>query len=180
MLNRDGSVGDTMSLNEIIEIIPLTKKYLNDGITLVKSIFKDEGKSLRRELEASVDERKFSKYIKKYDRDMKSLEYFIALDKNEKVLGIIGLYSISKDFQDTYWLGWYCVDISERGKGIGKSLLDYAINVAKKRGKKYLCLFTSTDKNEAKAQKIYEKSGFFITKTVHKKGYDIIYRKKIL
>lgn len=173
-------MGDIMNLNKGINIIPLTKKYLNEGITLVKSTFEDEGRSLRKELEASVDEKKFSKYIKKYDREMKSIEYFIAVDKTEKVLGIIGLYSISKDFQDTYWLGWYCVDISERGKGIGKALLDYAINVAKKRRKKYLCLFTSTDKNEAKAQKIYDKNGFFITKTIHKKGYDIIYRKKIL
>lgn len=178
-----GGIEAAVNSNGFIDIIPLTVKHLNQGITLVKSTFKDEGKSLKRELEASVDEKKFAKYVKKYDRNTKSLEYFIAIDKgceNQKVLGIIGLYSINDDFKDTYWLGWYCVDISERGRGIGKALLNYAIALARKRGKKYLCLYTSTDENEAKAQKIYEEYDFFITKIIKKRGYKILYRKKIL
>lgn len=172
-----------MSLNESIYIIPLNEKYLSQGIRLVKSTFKDESKSLKTELKASVYENKFIEYIKKYDKDIKSLEYFVAVnktDKNHRVSGIIGLYSTNDDFQDTYWLGWYCVDMRQRGKGIGKALLDYVIDLARKREREYLCLYTSTDKNEAKAQKIYEAYGFTITKIVHKKGYKILYRKKIL
>lgn len=169
-----------MRLISGFEVVPLTKEFLEESIDLVESIFDDEGTSLRKELEASVDEKEFVKYVKRYDRNMKSLEYFIAIDKRYSVLGIIGLYSLKKDYKDTYWIGWYCVDENERGKGIGKELLEFVINMAKFREKKYLCLYTSTDNNEAKAQKIYEQYGFFITKVIHKKGYEILYRKKVL
>ncbi|MHC1682302.1 MAG: GNAT family N-acetyltransferase [Clostridiaceae bacterium] len=169
-----------MNLPKDVIIVPLTKTYLEQSINLVESTFDEEDMSLSKELEASVDEKKFAKYVKRYDKNMRTLEYFIAKDNNQRVIGIIGLYSLKKDYKDTYWIGWYCVDINERGKGIGKALLEFIITMAKYREKKYLCLYTSTDKNEAKAQKIYEQYGFFITKVIHKKGYEILYRKKIL
>ena len=78
------------------------------------------------------------------------------------------------------WIGWFCVHKKYRGRGIGVALLNYSIEVAKERGKRYLSLYTSTDKNEAEAQVLYELNGFYITKRIYKKGYEILFRRKDL
>lgn len=163
-----------------VKIINLNESYVKRAIKLVMNTFEDEGESIKKELWASVNEEKLIKYIKKYDRHMRTLEYFIAIDSEKNLLGIIGLYSLNESYENTYWLGWYCVSKRHRGKGIGKLLLDYAIETARERGKSYLCLYTSTDENEAKAQEIYEKNGFYITKRIKKHDYEILYREKVL
>lgn len=163
-----------------VKIIPLTDRYLNQAIKLVYSIFPDEDEPISLELSASVHKNSFQEYINDYDDDIKSLKYFIAIDAHDIVIGIIGLYTTKKDYQDTYWVGWYGVDFHERGKGLGLALLDHVIKIAKKRGKKNLCLYTSTDPDEAKAQYLYERNGFKITKRVNKGDYDLLYRRKVL
>lgn len=163
-----------------VEILSITKEYLNKGVKLVESIFTDEDESAKRELEASIDEKKFQKYVTKIDRHIRSLEYFVAVNTNEKVVGLIGMYTLIENYEDTIWIGWYCVHKKHRGRGIGKLLLDFVIDEARKRGKNYICLYTSTERNEAKAQEIYEKYGFHITKRIKKNGYEILYRKKTL
>ena len=135
-----------------IEILILTKKYLNEAVKLVESIFTDEEESVKREIEASVDGKKFQKYVTKVDRHIRSLEYFITVNIKGKVVGVIGIYTLIENYEDTLWIGWYCVHKRHRGRGIGKLLLDFVIDKARERGKKYICLYTSTDSNEAKAQ----------------------------
>ncbi len=169
-----------MRKSDDVRIIPLEYKYLEQSFKVVNANFEGEDESIRKELEASVDEKKFNKYVNEYDNDMISLEYFIAIDESERVLGTIGLYSLRKDYEDTYWLGWYCVREEERGKGIGIALLEFVIEESRRRNKKYLRLFTSTYKSEAKAQGIYEKYGFYITKKKKRKHHYILYRKKVL
>lgn len=169
-----------MKIVEGIKIISLEDKYLEESFKVVQANFEDEGKNIRRELEASIDEKKFQNYVKTYDKNMVSIEYFIAIDEGEQVLGTVGLYSIKKDFEDTYWVGWYCVKEEHRGRGIGIALLEFVIEEARRRNKKYLKLFTSTYKSEAKAQGIYEKYGFYITKVKKKKHHYILYRMKVL
>lgn len=65
---------------------------------------------------------------------------------------------------------------------MGKLLLDIAINEAKKRGKRFLKLYTSTNPLEAKAQEIYEKNGFYITdqERVKEGAFETFFRKKEL
>lgn len=165
---------------EEFRIVPLTTEYLEESILVLKDIFEDEEKDIRIELEASVVREKFEKYVKNYARNMVSLCYFIAVNSKEAVLGTIGLYEIKKDVEDSCWVGWYCVKEEERGKGIGIALLEYAIEKARIKNKKYLKLYTSTYKDEAKAQGIYEKYEFYITKVKKKRHHYILYRKKVL
>ncbi|EHI98421.1 GCN5-related N-acetyltransferase [Clostridium sp. DL-VIII] len=169
-----------MDSDEDIEILVLTKKYLNKSIKLVETVFTDEEESMRKEIEASIDEKKFQKYVTKIDRHVMSIEYFTAINSKKKVIGFIGMYTLIENYENTIWLGWYCVHAKYRGRGVGKLLLDFIIDKARERGKKYICLYTSTDSNEAKAQEIYEKNGFYITERVKKNGYEILYRRKTL
>ena len=164
---------------EAINIIELKNDYLKQAEKLANKVFSDEDSLPSKELRASTSELAFNKYKSRYDNDIKELSYFVAID-NKKVVGLIGLYSTDCDFQDTSWIGWYCVDPKQRGKGIGKNLLDFAINKAKSEGKKYLSLYTSTDESERASQIVYEKYAFYITHTQKESGYDLLFRKKTL
>ena len=85
--------------------------------------------------------------------------YFLAVDKENRVLGTTGLYQTAKDQGEALWLGWMSVRPAYRGKGIGQKLLDFSIDEAKKSNADYLRLYTSTYKGEAAAQPLYERVG---------------------
>ena len=91
---------------------------------------------------------------------------WVAINEDEEVCGTIGLYVYSKDKSEASWLSWFCVDEEQRGKGIGKILLEFSISEAKRSGKRFLRLYTSDDPSEATAQELYEKYGFKIFKQV--------------
>ena len=86
-----------------ITIIPLNKIYLKKAIKLVKSIFKYEKESVSLELKASVDNDEFNKYLLYEDNNIRTIEYFIAINNKGKLLGVVGLYSLNSDYLDTYW-----------------------------------------------------------------------------
>lgn len=130
-----------------INIIKLTKEYLKSAINLVNAVFDEEDEYPKAEIKASINEQWFNEYKSKYDNNLISTEYFIVTNEKQKVKGIIGIYELEDDYEDTMWIGWFCVHKKYRGKGIGKTLLNYSIEVAKERGKRYLSLYTSTDKN---------------------------------
>ena len=163
-----------------INIIKLTKEYLKSAINLVNAVFDEEDEYPKAEIKASINEQWFNEYKSKYDNNLISTEYFIVTNEKQKVKGIIGIYELEGDYQDTMWIGWFCVHKKYRGRGIGVALLNYSIEVAKERGKRYFSLYTSTDKNEADAQVLYELNGFYITKRIYKKGYEILFRRKDL
>lgn len=158
----------------MVKIIKLEKKYLVKASRVADDIFKGENPPPSFMFQASLNKETFS--------DIIGMEYFIAVNEEDNVIGTSGLYLTKEDYKDSCWLGWYCVDKKYREKGIGTLLLDYAINEAKTRGKKFLNLYTSTNPREKAAQKIYEKKGFKITDRKREKcgKYEIFFRKKEL
>jgi len=103
----------------------------------------------------------------KYPVEMKGklsldIKYWVVVE-NHKVIGISGLYTMPKD-SDSSWLGWTCVDKKFRGKKIGSKLLNFVIKKARKNNKKFLKLYTSTNKNERIAGMMYKKKGFIETR----------------
>ena len=166
----------------MIKIKKLTERHLKDAKALANSIFRYEKIPPGVALEASLDKQKFKIMNLGEKNKISTLEYFVAVDRKEKLLGISGLYSLDTDKENTYWLGWYCVDLKHRGKGIGGKLLDYVIRKVGSRGKKFLRLYTSPSDDEKKALKVYDSRGF---KTIRKKKdkrskYEIIYQELIL
>lgn len=166
-----------------IKVVSLEGKYLLEASNLANRIFPGDDPSPSYEFEASIDDQKFKEYIENNDLDILELEYFVAVDDKDKVLGTIGLYSRKPDQSDSLWVGWFCVHESARGKGIGMLLLDYIIDESKKRGKKFLKLYTSTNPIEAKAQEIYEQNAFYVMdeeERIPQGNYWIFFRKKEL
>ena len=76
-------------------------------------------------------------------------------------------------------MAWFCLDPNVRGKGLGRQLLEWTMTKAKEEGYKVFRLYTSTDPNEAPAQKLYESIGLKVTeeKDDDETPYKILYRQ---
>ena len=133
----------------MVKIIPLSKKHLDETITLVQTIFpyKEDQKIARINLIESL----FQKNNEK--------SYWVVKNKTGEVVGLTGLYQDQKD-EKTVWLGWFGVHPDSRRQGIGSFLLGYTIKEATRRGFANLKIYTSTDKSERAAHKVYEVYGF--------------------
>ena len=104
------------------------------------------------------------------------LHFSVAVTEFEEVVGVCGLYTTPDTQHDSVWLNWLCVDPNYRKQGIRRMLLETAIKQAKATGKKFLCLFTSDDPNEAAAQKLYEKYGLKIVRKEKDSTHMTFYR----
>lgn len=104
----------------------------------------------------------------------------VYVDDAGRVLGTTGLYRYSRDSDQALWVSWFCVDPEARGSGVGQALLHHTVERARTAGFRRLRLYTSTDPNEAAAQRLYEKNGF--TEIRRKKGIisTLIFREKAL
>jgi GNAT superfamily N-acetyltransferase len=133
----------------MIKIFPLSKKHLEEAVSLVEAIFsyKEDQKIARINLIESLSQRNFEK------------SYWVVKNKTGEIVGLTGLYKDHED-ETTVWLGWFGVHPSSRRQGIGSFLLGYTIKEAKWKGFAKLKIYTSTDKSERAAHKIYELYGF--------------------
>ena len=149
-------------------IKPLSFDRLEESNTLRNRVFKYLSLEEKQTLNASLDPQNHSSILAKLA--LMSLEYWVAIYEN-KVVGLIGLYEETSDHEDSIWLGWYCVDEKYRGLTIGKKLINFAIEEAKKKNKYFLKLYTTLHDEYAVARDLYEKLGFFVTfhkgKTLH-------------
>ena len=149
-------------------IKPLSFDRLEESNTLRNRVFKYLSLEEKQTLNASLDSQNYSSILAKLA--LMSLEYWVAIYEN-KVVGLIGLYEETSDHEDSIWLGWYCVDEKYRGLTIGKKLINFAIEEAKKKNKYFLKLYTTLHDEYAVARDLYEKLGFFVTfhkgKTLH-------------
>ena len=104
----------------------------------------------------------------------------VYVDDAVRVLGTTGLYRYTKDANHASWVAWFCVDPEARGSGVGQALLDHTVERARSAGLRLVRLYTSTDPNEAAAQRLYERNGF--TEIGRKKGMfsTLIFREKAL
>ena len=149
-------------------IKPLSFDRLEESNTLRNRVFKYLSLEEKQTLNASLDPQNHSYIFTKLA--LMSLEYWVAIYEN-KVVGLIGLYEETSDHEDSIWLGWYCVDEKYRGLTIGKKLISFAIEEAKKKNKYFLKLYTTLHDEYAVARDLYEQLGFFVTfhkgKTLH-------------
>jgi GNAT superfamily N-acetyltransferase len=166
-----------------MKIIPLSEEHLEETIKMANDVFPDdidEKYSPRKSLSTSIKFKENTELLEK--SPMQKLDYWIALDDStNKVVGVTGLYRRKNEPEDIIWLGWYCVNINERGKGIGRKLLEWTIDKARTEGFKKFKLYTSEDPNEARAQELYEKLDFKVVgKEANEGDCKTLYREKVL
>lgn len=88
------------------------------------------------------------------------LAFDVELDERGRVLATGGLYRYRADADDASWLAWFCVAPEARRRGLGQAVLEHMERRAIGMGHTVLRLYTSTDANEAAAQRLYQKNGY--------------------
>lgn len=81
------------------------------------------------------------------------------------MLGVTGLYCRYGDWA-SLWLGWTCVEPHARGLGIGRRLIDFAMEEARRSGARSLKLYTTDLADQQIAVQAYERRGFKRYRTV--------------
>ncbi len=168
-----------------MNIVPLSKENIEETIKLAHKIFPLDAASdnpLERGFRKSLSNEANLKSWKGPEHVLARLNYWVLLDeKTDKVIGVTGLYGF-KEFPKEVWLAWFCLDPEARGQGLGRKLLEWTMNKAKEEGYSIFKLYTSSDPNEAAAQKLYESVGLKIVKTEKDSEgqYDIMYREREL
>jgi GNAT superfamily N-acetyltransferase len=166
----------------MIKVEPLSRENFDEAVKLANSVFHYEKSLPENAFIASIDEEKFKELKKTGAVFGKKLEYFVARNSDGKIIGTTGLYNIEDDNSDVTWLGWYCVDPNFRGQGFGQEILDWTIEEARRRGKKYFRLYTSTRPEEKSANLMYEKNDFKLSDDEAEQDgdYMIVFREKLL
>ncbi|MDP2669293.1 MAG: GNAT family N-acetyltransferase [bacterium] len=163
-----------------MNIIPLTKEYLDTTIRMVNECFPEDVSA------EWSPERSFRTYLRMMEDDefkknnrIKGYNVWIVPEGND-VIAVTGLYRLQDDPEERVWLGWYCVREDRRGKHLGKELLLWTIERAKSMGFKKLRLYTTSSPGEERAQELYEKLDFKIVGQEKKSAYTTLYREKDL
>lgn len=160
-------------------IVPMEERHIAQARALVDAVF-----PLKGPLEALYFfawRRRKSPWVRAAARlfGIAALEdAWVDVDEKGAVRGIVGFYSTPRDEADARWLSWFCVSPAARGLGLGKALLDFAIETARGRGFRYLRLYTGSDPDEARAQVLYESRGLKeVLRRPSLDGYWRIYRE---
>jgi len=140
-----------------IAIRPLNQENLCAAQRLVDATFPHYPWMNRRLFFSVSDPQFLCRWALSVGWQITSLSDWVALDANDRVIGTVGVYTYRKDNNEACWLSWFCVDSGFRGNGIGTTLLQFAIQLARQAGKKYLRLYTSTHPSEANAHALYKK-----------------------
>ncbi len=141
---------------------PVSKENIEEVVKLAHVAFPEDAlvdDSPGHALRASLDPEKYSNFWQKHS--LNTLEYIAVYDGSHNLVGTTGFYTENGN-TETVYLGWFCVDPSQRGKGYGRNILEWTILQAKEKGFLYLGLYTSDDPNEKTAQSLYDKLGFKI------------------
>lgn len=135
----------------------LRKAGLSDAETMQRlgaAAFGSEstGRSVRHCLEISLA----------YDVEheaMVSATYYLLAERDRPV-GFSGLYTRTWDDPEdgNYWLGWFGLDPSCRGRGLGELMLRATTGICAAKGGKRLCIETSNVLEAAR--RLYRRCGF--------------------
>jgi len=142
-------------------IIPCSEKFMGQAEALVRSVFHSMSLVERLSFLAIRRPRSLAGRLLMLLAGVKDKVAFdVYVDQSNRLLGTTGLYRYKKDCDEAVWVGWFCVDPETRGRGIGQALIEHTVERARDAGFRLVRLYTSTDPNEAAAQRLYESNGF--------------------
>lgn len=153
----------------------LSHENFDEAFKLATSVFPNQEKEIEIPYRGSLDP------SSSYWNERRLVQYYIVKDVGtNKIVAVTGLYNRNDYPEDEAWLGWFCVDPSARGRGLGRKVLSWTMNKAKEMGYKRFKLYTSTDPNEVAAQNLYESVGLKIFKREPSEDWpdeEILYRE---
>ena len=155
-----------MENKEPIVIVEYSNSYKDQVISLVGECLVDQ--SVLSKSCLPLDDDDLQKIPELYGGRGK---FWLALDRNQ-VVGTVGVLEIKESRAK---LKRMFVKKELRGTGLGKRLLDTALQFAVNTG--YTTIFLNTHKNMERAHNFYKKNGFIL---IGKKGEDALTFEKVL
>jgi len=142
-----------------ITIRPMRKEDISDVVAIITFHDKFDGK-------CSINY--YEEYFTSTNRVKSQLEQnFVAVDKNKgTVVGVCGFAPDKYITPGIIWLTWFYLKKNYRGKGIGKLLLFYTIDIIRCLKIKKICLDTSSHLKYTRSVEFYKKCGFNIEGTL--------------
>lgn len=130
------------------------------------------------------DEYKFSKAFSDYVEEyvLKFHEHYDKLKENMWIAEVngktAGVIALVKVYDDTAQLRWFLIEPEDRGKGLGRKLMETLIDFCKERGYKHILLWT-VNTLEA-ARHLYGSYGFKLTESIENTSWtdDVIYEER--
>jgi len=160
----------------MIKIIPLNDAdKIKQTAKMAAGVFNYIALHVRLTFWAYKHKNRVTKFILRLLGIKEQIIYWVAINEQEKIVGTIGLYSMLKDSHEAVWMAYLCVDPGSRRQGIGRVLVEYAIEQAKAIGVPYFKLYTSTMQNEVNSHSLYHEYGFRVTKVKQKLFYKLLY-----
>ena len=147
-----------------MKIIPLSKEYLDEAIALCNKVFPDDIKT-ENPPELGFKESLFKEEYKwAWDKYyIARVEYYLLISEAGEVVGTTGVYQNTIE-PESAWVGWFCIDPKERGRGHGSDLLSFTVKKAQEYNYQYLKLYTDPEESP-EAQNLYKKFEFLFEKT---------------
>lgn len=137
----------------MIKIVTYNEKYKDDTIRLILDVYDNE-------LDFKGYERPDIYDITNYYLKKPNNNFWIALDKN-KLVGTVGIFGKTKKLA---YLKRLIITKEYRHQGLGKKLLQTAIDFAKTHG--YTTIYAGTVKENPNAISFYEHYGFTISNDI--------------
>lgn len=164
----------------MIDIIPVDKSNTEETIKLLNRIFpRDINRYNNPEIgiKCSQDPEKYKEYYEHFKLEWTNP---FVLKEDGKIIGTTGIYHLNTDPDDTVWLGWFCIAPEHRGRGLGRKLLEWTMDLARSRSFRKLKLYTSDDPDLANSEILYDKLGFKEIGREPGDGETIIYKEVTL
>lgn len=145
-------------------IVPMSEKYIEDCIDLIKEVFPNDDLNLiKYELVASYSPNSYRKELEKHN--ISKPRYWVAVE-NGKAVGFTGLhYKI--DEPDAVWGGWLALKpaIANSLTKLKLQLIWKVVFEARHTGRKYFKIMTTDAPEEYAANKLYDSVGLYVVGT---------------
>ena len=134
---------------KICEVKRFSKRIFEAVLRLLPQLDPDSG---------MISEEKLKSILKS-----KNTHFFIAETENREIAGMLTVAVYVIPTGTKFWIEDVVVDDSQRGKGIGKELMIFAIDFAKSTGAKSVEL--TSRPSRVSANRLYQQMGFVLRET---------------
>ncbi len=133
-----------------VTITRMRRRHIEAALAIIRAHDKDDAKAAKTYFARKARSRKRWRAT--------SARHYVALDDN-MVVGVCGVDKDVEEGVDVWWLGWFYVDASSRGGGVGKALFDRSVRFARKHGARKLFVDTGSGKSYRRARDFYAGQG---------------------
>jgi GNAT superfamily N-acetyltransferase len=143
----------------LVELRPLTLTDLDTVVALIGEVMDNE--------KASWAHTALSRHFQLQTHGFNDGRTYFAAMEDAQLRGISGLHYYDWGPRENVWLGWFAVQTSAQGQGLGKQMLRGVEAIARAQGHRKLLVETYDSPVFAKAHRFYAHQGYTLAGKIH-------------